>query len=288
MTGYGRKKSEGDTLEITFEMRSVNHRYLDINLKVPRTYGYLEEIIKKRISATVNRGKIDIFLSIRAQDGANIKITPNIEVIKGYSNAFEIVKNLVGTEDKLFAHTLMNMPDALSIDKEEADADALIAEVMATAEEVIAEFEAMRKREGESLCKDILERSALIAQYVSLIEERSPNSVNEYKERLTARMEELLDGTDASRDRILIEAAVFADKVSVTEEIIRLKSHLNQLSEMIIGTKSVGRKLDFLIQEINREVNTIGSKANDYEIAKTVVEMKAEIEKIREQVQNLE
>lgn len=288
MTGYGRVKSETAQQEITVEIRSVNHRYLDLNIKVPRIYGFLEDKIKPALNAQLVRGKVDVFVSIRAKDGADIKISPNMAVLDGYMSALRSISERFGVPCEVSALDLARLPDALASEKEEADQEELTAGVLDVLEQVLAEHSAMRRREGEVLCRDILARAELIAALVDTIEKRSPESVEEYRQRLATRMAELLDGSELQEQRILSEAAVFADKVAVTEEIVRLRSHLAQLKAMVTGEKAVGRKLDFLVQELNREANTIGSKANDYEIAKTVVELKAEIEKIREQIQNLE
>ena len=288
MTGYGRVKSETAQQEITVEIRSVNHRYLDLNIKVPRIYGFLEDKIKPALNAQLVRGKVDVFVSVRAKDGADIKISPNMAVLDGYMSALRSISERFGVPCEVSALDLARLPDALASEKEEADQEELTAGVLDVLEQVLAEHSAMRRREGEVLCRDILARAALIAALVDTIEKRSPESVEEYRQRLATRMAELLDGSELQEQRILSEAAVFADKVAVTEEIVRLRSHLAQLKAMVTGEKAVGRKLDFLVQELNREANTIGSKANDYEIAKTVVELKAEIEKIREQIQNLE
>ena len=288
MTGYGRVKSETAQQEITVEIRSVNHRYLDLNIKVPRIYGFLEDKIKPALNAQLVRGKVDVFVSVRAKDGADIKISPNMAVLDGYMSALRSISERFGVPCEVSALDLARLPDALASEKEEADQEELTAGVLDVLEQVLAEHSAMRRREGEVLCRDILARAELIAALVDTIEKRSPESVEEYRQRLATRMAELLDGSELQEQRILSEAAVFADKVAVTEEIVRLRSHLAQLKVMVTGEKAVGRKLDFLVQELNREANTIGSKANDYEIAKTVVELKAEIEKIREQIQNLE
>lgn len=289
MTGHGRKKVENAEREITVEIRSVNHRYLDLNIKVPRIYSFLEEAVKKRTTGVLARGKVDIYISVRAKEGSDIKITPNMPVIAGYVEALKQVQQAFGLEgEAVSAYSLLRLPDALSADREEADADALTQEVMAVFEEALADYNAMRSAEGQKLCEDILLRAGLIEELALAVEARSPDSVQEYRERIQARMSELLDFTELTQQRIMAEAAVFADKVAVTEEIVRLKSHLAQLQNMLKSKTAVGRKLDFLIQELNRETNTIGSKGNDIEIARMVVDMKAEIEKIREQVQNLE
>ena len=288
MTGYGRVKVENAYREILVEVRSVNHRYLDLNIKVPRIYGFLEDAVKKQASEVLARGKVDLYVSVRAKEGSDLKLPPNMPVIDGYMAALQAVAQRYGMEQSVTPQQLLQMPDALAVDKEEADAEVLTAEVLDVLKQALDEHSAMRDREGKKLCEDIAYRAGLIRGYVDFVEQRSPISVEEYRQRIAARMEELLDGSELAQQRILNEAALFADKVAVTEEIVRLRSHLGQLESMLQSPVAVGRKLDFLVQELNRETNTIGSKANDYEIAKIVVEMKAEIEKIREQIQNLE
>ena len=288
MTGYGRVKVENDLREITVELRSVNHRYLDLNIKVPRIYGYLEEMVSKQAQAAIARGKVDIFVSVRAKEGADIRVSPNMAVIQGYVDAIKKVSETYGLSDEATALSLLRLPDAMEQSKEEADADQLKAEVSAVLDQALTEYNAMREKEGARLVEDVTYRAGLIAQSVDYVEQRSPDCVEEYRQRIAARMTELLDGTELAQQRILQEAALYADKVNVTEEIVRLRSHLAQLETMLKSPAAIGRKLDFLVQEMNRETNTIGSKANDFQIAKTVVDMKAEIEKIREQIQNIE
>ena len=288
MTGYGRVKVENDLREITVELRSVNHRYLDLNIKVPRIYGYLEEMVSKQAQAAIARGKVDIFVSVRAKEGADIRVSPNMAVIQGYVDAIRKVSETYGLSDEATALSLLRLPDAMEQSKEEADADQLKAEVSAVLDQALTEYNAMREKEGARLVEDVTYRAGLIAQSVDFVEQRSPDCVEEYRQRIAARMTEILDGTELAQQRILQEAALYADKVNVTEEIVRLRSHLAQLETMLKSPAAIGRKLDFLVQEMNRETNTIGSKANDFQIAKTVVDMKAEIEKIREQIQNLE
>ena len=288
MTGYGRVKVENDLREITVELRSVNHRYLDLNIKVPRIYGYLEDVVSKQAQAAIARGKVDIFVSVRAKEGADIKVTPNMAVIQGYVDAIKKVSETYGLSDEVTALSLLRLPDAMEQNKEEADADQLKAEVSAVLAQALEEYNAMREKEGARLVEDVIYRAGLIAKSVDFVEQRSPDCVEEYRGRIAARMTEILDGSELAQQRILQEAALYADKVNVTEEIVRLRSHLSQLDTMLKSPTAIGRKLDFLVQEMNRETNTIGSKANDFQIAKTVVDMKAEIEKIREQIQNLE
>ena len=288
MTGYGRAEETIRGCTITVELRSVNHRYLDLNIKVPRIYGYLEEMVSKQAQAAIARGKVDIFVSVRAKEGADIRVSPNMAVIQGYVDAIKKVSETYGLSDEATALSLLRLPDAMEQSKEEADADQLKSEVSAVLDQALTEYNAMREKEGARLVEDVTYRAGLIAQSVDYVEQRSPDCVEEYRQRIAARMTEILDGTELAQQRILQEAALYADKVNVTEEIVRLRSHLAQLETMLKSPVAIGRKLDFLVQEMNRETNTIGSKANDFQIAKTVVDMKAEIEKIREQIQNLE
>ena len=288
MTGYGRKKAENDQREVTVEIKSVNHRYLDLNIKVPRIYSFLEEAVKSAVSSRVSRGKVDVFVSVFTKDGKDVKVTPNLELIREYVEALRQVRDTFGLADDISTMGVAQMPDALSIDKEEPDNEAVQQQVLEVVGQALEEYDAMRRAEGARLCQDIVQRAGHIGQLVDHVEERSPQTVEEYRKRISARMQELLGDTEIAEQRILAEAALFADKVSVTEEIVRLRSHLAQLNTMLSADTAVGRKLDFLVQEMNREANTIGSKANDYELAQTVVEIKAEIEKIREQIQNIE
>ena len=270
------------------EIKSVNHRYLDLNIKVPRIYSFLEEAVKSAVSSRVSRGKVDVFVSVFTKDGKDVKVTPNLELIREYVEALRQVRDTFGLADDISTMGVAQMPDALSIDKEEPDNEAVQQQVLEVVGQALEEYDAMRRAEGARLCQDIVQRAGRIGQLVDHVEERSPQTVEEYRKRISARMQELLGDTEIAEQRILAEAALFADKVSVTEEIVRLRSHLAQLNTMLSADTAVGRKLDFLVQEMNREANTIGSKANDYELAQTVVEIKAEIEKIREQIQNIE
>ena len=289
MTGYGRAKFENENREINVEIKSVNHRYLDLNIKVPRLYAYLEDLVKKTAQASLVRGKVDIYVSIKEKEGSDIKISPNMPVIEGYLNAAKAISERFGMPmESLGLIDVMRLPDAIAADKEEADVDVISALVAETLQQAIGEYNTMRETEGKRLCEDILLRAGLIRDYVDFVEQRSPDSVQESRDRIALRMNEILDDADIAQQKILSEAALFADKVSVTEEIVRLRSHLKQLESMVNGNAAVGRKLDFLVQELNRESNTIGSKCNDVAIAQVVVNLKAEVEKIREQVQNIE
>ena len=288
MTGYGRASVENDKRQISVEIRSINHRYLDLTVKAPRLYSFLEDAAKKTVAASVARGKVEVYISVKDKEDSGVSVTLNTPLVKEYIAAGAEIKGLFGLENDLTASGVLRMPDALIINKDEPDVKELTSEMTEALETALQSFDSVRLEEGTRLCDDILYRAELISQFVSFIEERSPDSVEEYRDKIAVRMKELLGDTDITEQRILAEAAIFADKVSVTEEIIRLRSHIKQLESMIKGSVPAGRKLDFLIQEFNREANTIGSKASDLPITKKVVDLKAEIEKIREQIQNLE
>mgnify|MGYP000467673228 CR=1 FL=1 len=288
MTGYGRQKGENERREVQVEIKSVNHRYLDLNVKVPRIYSFLEEPIKTAVSAAVARGKVDIYLSITAKEGGDVKVSPNLALAGEYLRALEQVRDTYSLKDDISVMELAHMPDLLTVAREEPDAEEVKTQALEVLGRALEEYNAMRRTEGERLCEDIARRGQEIGKMVDQVEQRSPQSVEEYRQKIAQRMTEILGDSDIAEQRILAEAALFADKVSVTEEVVRLRSHLSQLQKMVQGDAPVGRKLDFLVQELNREANTIGSKANDYELAQIVIEIKAEIEKIREQIQNLE
>ena len=288
MTGYGRHVAENDKRQITVEIHSINHRYLDLTVKTPRVYSFLEDPAKKKITQVIARGKADVYIGIKDKEDNSVKITLNNTIVDGYLNAAKDAAERYGIINDLTASAVLRLPDALLIDKDEPDTDEITAQVMDALAQALEAYDAVRLEEGNRLCQDILYRAGLISDMVDFVESRSPDSVEEYRKRIAQRMTEILGDTEIAEQRILTEAAIFADKVSVTEEIVRLRSHLKQLNNMINGNIPSGRKLDFLVQEINREANTIGSKASDYPITKTVVDIKAEIEKIREQIQNLE
>ena len=288
MTGYGRARMNLHKRDVTVELRSVNHRYMDVTVKAPRIYGFLEDSAKTQIGSIVSRGKIDVFITIDAGDAGDEKIILNRSVLEGYLDAFKIMTEEYGLENDVTAMGIAKMPDVFTAEKQEADAEEIksdVARVLASAAE---DFCSMREREGKKMKEDILSRAETILHLVEEVEKRSPKANAEYRARLTARMNEILVDYAADPQRILTEAAIYADKTAVDEETVRLRSHIQQLEIMAESTQPIGRKMDFLIQEMNREANTIGSKANDIELAKIVVDIKSEIEKIREQVQNIE
>lgn len=291
MTGYGRGETDFDGRRITVELRSVNNRYLDCTVKMPRAYIFAEDAIKAGVQKAVARGKVDVFVTIANTGGEAVTVSVNESLARAYMDALTHLRAL-GAEQEVrpeYSVTeLARFPDVLVVEKQEEDLETLKSQLLSVLELALADFDSMRQREGERLTQDILSRADAIEDLVALVEERSPQTVSEYRSRLEARMAEVLQNTQIEESRLLTEAAIFADKVAVDEETVRLRSHLSQLRELLKKGGAVGRKLDFLIQEFNREANTIGSKCSDIEIARHVVDVKAEIEKIREQVQNLE
>ena len=290
MTGYGRGEADRDGRKITVEVRSVNNRYLDCGVKLPRAYIFAEDAIKTRVGQTISRGKVDVFVNIAQNGGDAMSVIVNEELAKSYLDALQKIAalNPEQVKNECRAADLARFPDILTVEKQEEDLEAVAAEICSVLDLALADFDAMRTREGEKLKTDILSRAQTIEDYTGKVEERSPQTVAEYRARLEAKMQEVLQNTQIEESRLLTEAAIFADKVAVDEETVRLRSHLEQLRDMLSKGGATGRKLDFLIQEFNRETNTIGSKCNDIEISRMVVDMKAEIEKIREQVQNIE
>ena len=288
MTGYGRARETLNGRDITVEVRSVNNRYLDCTVKVPRTYIFVEDAVKSHVQKAVSRGKVDVFITIDATAADETVVTVNEPLARGYYDALTKLKEMFSLKDDLTAVTLAKFPDVLTVTKEEEDLESVAGDICAVLDDALAAYNNMRTVEGAKLSEDIAGRAATIETVVGKVEERSPQTVAAYREKLLSRMQEVLQSTAVDESRILTEAAIFADKIAVDEETVRLRSHIAQLRTMLESDQPIGRKLDFLIQEVNRECNTIGSKCNDLTIAQDVVNMKAEVEKIREQVQNIE
>lgn len=288
MTGYGRGENTVNGYTITVELRSVNNRYLDCNVRIPHLYLFAEEAIKSRVQNTISRGKVDVFVTLENTGEQKLNVSLNKPVADGYYAALKELASTYGLSDDISVSLLSRFPEVLVAEKAEDDVEQMAKDICSVLDRALADFDQMRTREGVRLKEDILSRALTIEEKVSLVERRSPETVSEYRARLETRMNEVLANTQLDPARILTEAAIFADKVAVDEETVRLRSHIAQLREMLEKGGAVGRKLDFLIQEFNREANTIGSKCSDIEIARHVVDVKAEIEKIREQIQNLE
>lgn len=288
MTGFGRCLESVDGKTIIVEIKSVNHRYYEFTSRVPRSCGYLDEKLKSFIQGKVSRGKIDVGVSIQSDSVSDEKIEVNSEVAKGYITALRSANEELGLEDDLTLSRIMRLPDIFDVKKIEEDEETVWNEVKSVAEKALERFIAMREAEGEKMREDILSRLDYITGLVEKIEKKSPETTEKYRKKLFDKISEVLKDTNVDEQRILTEAAIFSEKTAVDEETVRLRSHINQCREMLSMNEAVGRKLDFLIQEFNREANTIGSKCQDIEITKVVVDLKSEIEKIREQVQNIE
>ena len=287
MTGYGRAEKTIDGREITVEMRAVNNRYLDLNVKLPRVYGFAEDAVKSLIKANVNRGKLDLFITVNVTADTSLQISLNKPVLEGYLAALKSIAADYGVRDDISVTALSRMPDVFVVEKQEEDEQKLTDDILSVVKEAL-KFNAMREKEGAAMEADLRSRAKTVLSLVEKVETRSPVTLAEYRARLTEKMQEVLGQTNIDEGRILQEAAIYADKIAVDEETVRLRSHLDQLEQMLTSGGPIGRKLDFLLQEFNRESNTIGSKGNDLEQARTVVELKAELEKIREQTQNIE
>ena len=286
MTGYGRAREILHKRDITVEVRSVNNRYLDCAVKMPRLYLFAEDALKKRVQRAVARGKLDVFVTVDAPDTA--RVTVNRELAEQYAAALRELAQAAGTDAAVSLDTLARFPDVLTVAKAEEDAEAVAADLCAVLDAALEAFNAARDTEGAKLAEDIASRLEAVERYTEAVEARSPQTVAEYRERLLRRMREALQNVTVDEQRLLTEAAIYADKTAVDEETVRLRSHIAQMRAMLSDSGPQGRKLDFLIQEMNREANTIGSKCADVSIAQTVVALKAEIEKMREQAQNVE
>ena len=288
MTGYGRAVQTIDGREITVELRSVNNRYLDCTVKLPRMFSFAEDSVKNRVKAAVSRGKVDVYIGVNAVQTADVQVAVNRPVLESYLAALRQIETEYGVRDDVTVMSLARLPDVFSVEKTQEDEQKLTQDILGVAEEAISRYNAMRETEGAALETDLRGRAATILERVALVERRSPATVAEYRERLRQKMQEVLQNTAIDEGRILQEAAIYADRIAVDEETVRLRSHLAQLGDMLAKGGAIGRKLDFLLQELNRETNTIGSKCNDLELSNIVVDMKAELEKIREQTQNIE
>ena len=288
MTGYGRAREVLNKRDITVEVRSVNNRYLDCTVKMPRMYAFAEDAVKQHVQKAISRGKVDVFITVDASAADVAKVTVNRELAAQYAAALRELAEVCGTESHVTPETLSRFPEVLTVTKADEDLETVSADLCAVLDKALAAYNEMRAVEGAKLAEDIGNRLVLIENYTSQVEERSPQTVAEYRAKLTARMQEVLQSTSIDQQRILTEAAIYADKVAVDEETVRLRSHVAQLRTMLTSDEPMGRKMDFLIQEVNRESNTIGSKCNDVAIAQVVVGLKAEVEKMREQVQNVE
>ena len=288
MTGYGRAVETVNGREFTVELRSVNNRYLDCTVKLPRSLSFAEEAVKQAVKNTISRGKVDVYISARSEGASDVKVSLNAAMVEGYLNAMKQMVADYGVQDDISASVISRMPDVFTVEKPEVDEEQLLADLMSVVAKALASYDAMRAAEGKALENDLRSRGNTILSLVSQVEEGNGQTVIDYRTRLYNKLKEVLANTSIEESRILTEAAIFADKVCVDEETVRLRSHLEQMNTMLTGGGAIGRKLDFLLQEMNRESNTIGSKCTDVKLARIVVDIKAELEKIREQTQNIE
>ena len=288
MTGYGRAVETVNGREFTVELRSVNNRYLDCNIKLPRALSFAEEPVKQAVKNAISRGKVDVFISMRSENGMEAKVSLNAAMVEGYLAAMKRMAQEYPVQDDISVSLLSRMPDVFSVEKPEVDEQQLQMDLLTVVQAALDGFDAMRRTEGEALENDLRSRGAAIEALVSQVEAGNAQTVIDYRARLEAKLREVLANTSIDESRILTEAAIFADKVAVDEETVRLRSHLQQMYAMLTAGGAMGRKLDFLLQEMNREANTIGSKCSDVQLARVVVDIKAELEKIREQNQNIE
>lgn len=288
MTGFGRAVKELDGYVITVELKSVNHRYFEFSSRCPRQYGFIDEKIKSFVNSRVERGKIDCFVGIEALNTESADVVVNHTLASAYVKALKEMAQSYDLKEDFGASTISRFSDVLVVKKAEEDEEKIWTLVKEVASEAIDKFIEMRQTEGKRMHDDVYSRSSFILDCVSYIEERSPETVKEYNDKLVQRVHDLIGDVSLDENRVIQEVAIFADKVAVAEETVRLRSHIEQLRGFLDSDTAIGRKMDFLVQEINRETNTIGSKCNDVDIARRVVDMKAEIEKIREQIQNIE
>jgi len=288
MTGYGSAKGLSGKIEISVEVKSVNNRYLDCSIKIPRVYIAFEEALKSLVQKYISRGKVDVFVSLDSSKADDVEIRLNKPLAEAYLTTLKAMADEYSLSGNVSVIDLSRFPDVLRAEKCEADSKQLGADISSVLQEALTGFNEMRSKEGRRLCDDITQRLEQIEKLTDAAAAISPKSAAEYRKKLEARMQEVLQSVNIDEARILTEAAIFADKIAINEETVRLRSHIEQLREMLPSPEPTGRKIDFLVQEFNREANTIGAKGNDSEMARVIVEMKSEIEKIREQAQNIE
>lgn len=288
MTGYGRAVETVNGREFTVEVRSVNNRYLDCTVKLPRMLSFAEETVKQAVKQWVSRGKVDVFISLRSEAGDDVSVSLNTPVVEGYLAAMQQMAQQYGIAYDVSVTSLARMNDVFTVEKPKVDEEQLLADLMGVVNQALEAYDAMRQTEGSAMEKDLRSRGDTIRSLVSQVEAGNAQTVADYRTRLYNKLREVLENTAIDDSRVLTEAAIFADKVAVDEETVRLRSHLDQMDTMLTTGGAIGRKLDFLLQEMNREANTTGSKCSDVALARIVVEIKAELEKIREQTQNIE
>ena len=288
MTGYGRAVETVNGREFTVEIRSVNNRYLDCTVKLPRSLSFAEDTVKQAVKNTISRGKVDVYVTVHSESAADVQVTLNAAMVEGYLAAMKQMTEQYGVRDDISVSLLARMNEVFTVDKPQVDEEQLLADLMSVVTKALAGYDAMRTVEGKALEQDLRNRGNTILALVAQVEAGNAQTVVDYRTRLENKLREVLENKAIEESRILTEAAIFADKVCVEEETVRLRSHLEQMNAMLTAGGALGRKLDFLLQEMNRETNTIGSKCSDVRLARIVVDIKAELEKIREQTQNIE
>ena len=288
MTGYGSAKGTVEGIEVCVELKSVNNKFLDTSVRLPRSFLFAEETVKSAVISHITRGKVDVFVTVDSSMADDMVVKVNEPLLKGYITALRHIAEENDLPNDITAMSVSRFPDVLNVEKKELDAEAVAAGIRDIAEQALCDFDAMRIREGAKLKEDVLAKLETIEKLVTVIETESPKTVEEYREKLRQKLLEVLGTSGIDETRIVTEAAIFADKVAVDEETVRLRSHMAQLRTMLDGGSPIGRKIDFLLQEFNREANTTGSKCQNADIAHVVVDLKSEIEKIREQIQNIE
>ena len=288
MTGYGSAKGTVEGIEVSVELKSVNNKFLDTSVRLPRSFIFAEETVKAAVQSHISRGKVDVFVTVDTSMADDMVVRVNEPLLKGYIVALQHIADEYALPNDISVMSVSRFPDILSVEKKELDADAVADGIKSIAEQALQDFDSMRVREGEKLRNDVLLKLESIENFVGIIEESAPKTVTEYRQRLLQKLNEVLGSAGVDESRIITEAAIFADKVAVDEETVRLRSHISQLRTMLETGSPIGRKIDFLMQEINREANTTGSKCQNSDIAHVVVDLKSEIEKIREQIQNIE
>ena len=288
MTGYGSAKGTVEGIEVSVELKSVNNKFLDTSVRLPRSFIFAEETVKAAVQSHISRGKVDVFVTVDTSMADDMVVRVNEPLLKGYIDALQHIADEYALPNDISVMSVSRFPDILSVEKKELDADAVAEGIKSIAEQALQDFDSMRMCEGEKLRNDVLLKLENIESFVGIIEENAPKTVTEYREKLLQKLNEVIGSAGVDESRIITEAAIFADKVAVDEETVRLRSHIAQLRTMLETGSPIGRKIDFLMQEFNREANTIGSKCQNSDIAHVVVDLKSEIEKIREQIQNIE
>lgn len=288
MTGYGRGSKANTEYAVTIDLKSVNHRFLELNFKLPKSFTYLEDKLRREISSRLSRGKLDIIISVERFSSTDFQISLNRPVVASYINAIQNLQTEFNLSGNIELQNIIQLPEVFTTSQVQDDTELLNDLAVQAVNEALDAMVVMRQTEGEKLYQDLQQKITILQCLRQKLVEFSPSVVLSYKEKLTKRIQELTEGIEIDPNRIATEIAIFADKSDINEELIRLESHLHQLLNTLDLTEPVGRKLDFIIQELNREINTIGSKANDLQIAQIVIDFKAELEKLREQIQNIE